>query len=117
MAVRDGTSALGSERGEAMRSRSIDSPSAGDGRQADIRHEADADGFVEDHLWTGIGRARSGCGAAIVGDTDQVVAKLRRYEELGIDCFILSGYPHLEECDLVARHVLPRLRGQVVGGR
>jgi len=114
-AARHLMSALDVETGDAMRSRSLDSASVGVGRQADLRHEADADGFVEDHLWTGIGRARSGCGAAIVGDPDQVVAKLRQYEALGIDCFILSGYPHLDECDLVARHVLPRLRGQVVG--
>ena len=73
---------------------------------------ADADGYVEANLWTGIGRARSGCGAAIVGDPDQVVAKLREYEALGIDSFILSGYPHREECELVGRHVLPAIRGR-----
>jgi alkanesulfonate monooxygenase len=60
-------------------------------------------------LWTGIGRARSGCGAAIVGDPDQVLAKLRSYADIGIRAFILSGYPHLDECDLFARHVLPRM--------
>jgi alkanesulfonate monooxygenase len=46
----------------------------------------------------------------IVGDPDQVVAKLRRYQQLGVDTFILSGYPHLAECELVGRHVLPALR-------
>ena len=50
-------------------------------------------GFVEDNLWTGIGRARCGCGAAIVGDPDQVLAKLRAYQAEGIEAFILSGYP------------------------
>jgi alkanesulfonate monooxygenase SsuD/methylene tetrahydromethanopterin reductase-like flavin-dependent oxidoreductase (luciferase family) len=45
----------------------------------------------------------------IVGDPDQVYAKLRRYIDLGIRAFILSGYPHFDECDLFARHVLPRL--------
>ena len=74
-----------------------------------MRAAADDDGYVEEHLWTGIGRARSGCGAAIVGDPDQVVAKLRAYADLGIDAFILSGYPHREECDLFARYVLPNL--------
>ena len=54
-------------------------------------------------------RARSGAGAAIVGDPDQVVAKLRAYQEAGIGAFILSGYTHIAECDLVAEHVLPRL--------
>jgi alkanesulfonate monooxygenase len=58
---------------------------------------------------TGIGRARSGCGAAIVGDPDQVLAKLRAYQALGIDAFILSGYPHSQQCDLFSRHVLPRM--------
>jgi alkanesulfonate monooxygenase len=78
-------------------------------RQAEIREAADDEGFTEENLWTGIGRARSGCGAAIVGDPDQVLAKLNAYRALGIDAFILSGYPHAAECDLFARHVLPRL--------
>lgn len=95
--------------GDAIRRRSLDHASEGVRRQAELRGAADDDGFVEDHLWTGIGRARSGCGAAIVGDPDQVVAKLRAYADLGIEAFILSGYPHAAECELVARHVLPRL--------
>ncbi len=65
--------------------------------------------YAEDNLWTGIGRARSGCGAAIVGDPDQVLAKLDAYRAEGIEAFILSGYPHAAEADLFARHVLPRL--------
>ena len=67
------------------------------------------EGYVEDNLWTGIGRARSGCGAAIVGDPDQVLAKLAAYQAMGIEAFILSGYPHAAEADLFARHVLPRM--------
>jgi len=78
-------------------------------RQNELRDMADADGFVEPQLWTGIGRARSGAGAAIVGDPDQVLAKLRGYADLGIEAFILSGYPHAAEGDLLARHVLPFL--------
>ncbi len=95
--------------GEAIRRRSLDHASQGVRRQAEIRSLADDDGFAEQSLWTGIGRARSGCGAAIVGDPDQVLAKLEAYAALGIDAFILSGYPHLAECDLFARYVLPRL--------
>ena len=57
----------------------------------------------------GVGRARSGAGAAIVGDPDQVVAKLQAYRDVGIDAFILSGYTHRAEAELVAEHVLPRL--------
>ena len=102
-------SKLDAAEGEAIRNRSLDTASAGVSRQAELRDTSDDDGFVEDHLWTGIARARSGCGAAIVGDPDQVVAKLRTYMDLGIDSFILSGYPHLAECELVARYVLPRL--------
>ena len=95
--------------GEAIRQKSLDTATAGVARQTELRASAGDDGFVEDNLWTGIGRARSGCGAAIVGDPDQVLAKLRAYQAEGIDAFILSGYPHAAECDLFARHVLPQL--------
>ncbi len=47
--------------------------------------------------------------AAIVGDPDQVLDKLRGYMDLGLESFILSGYPHAAESDLFARHVLPHL--------
>jgi alkanesulfonate monooxygenase len=103
-------SKLDAAEGEAIRNRSLDTTSAGVSRQAELRDTSDDEGFVEDHLWTGIARARSGCGAAIVGDPDQVVAKIRSYMELGIDSFILSGYPHVAQCHLVAEHVLPALR-------
>ncbi len=95
--------------GDEIRQRSLDSGSAGVRRQAELRDAAGDEGYVEENLWTGVGRARSGCGAAIVGDPDQVLAKLRAYEALGIEAFILSGYPHAAECDLFARHVLPHL--------
>jgi alkanesulfonate monooxygenase len=100
--------AVDEAEGRRIRARSLDSTSVGVRRQTELRDAADAEGFVEDHLWTGIGRARSGCGAAIVGDPDQVAAKLRAYRELGIDAFILSGYPHLDECTRVAQLVLGR---------
>lgn len=102
-------SRLDEASGAAIRERSLDSRSAGVLRQAQLRESAGSEGYVEDHLWTGIGRARSGCGAAIVGDPDQVLAKLGSYREAGIEAFILSGYPHAAEADLFARHVLPRL--------
>lgn len=87
-----------------------DSRSAGVVRQDQVRAElADADDFVEPNLWMGIGRARSGCGGAIVGDPDQVVAKLGRYMDMGIRAFILSGYPLMEEAQYVADLVLHRL--------
>ena len=102
-------SKLDDEKGRAIREKSLDAKNFGVQRQAELRGAADGDGFVEDHLWTGIGRARSGCGAAIVGDPDQVLAKLQSYQSEGIEAFILSGYPHAAEADLFARHVLPRM--------
>ena len=99
-------SRLDPEAGDEIRSRSLDSTSAGVRRQAELRTDAANDGYVEANLWTGIGRARSGCGAAIVGDPDQVRAKLDAYRALGIDTFILSGYPHIEEAARFGRLVL-----------
>jgi alkanesulfonate monooxygenase len=102
-------SKLDAEQGAAIRARSLDSTSAGVAAQAALRENASDDGYAEENLWTGVGRARSGCGAAIVGDPDQVLAKLAMYREMGIEAFILSGYPHAAEADLFARHVLPRI--------
>lgn len=102
-------SKLDAQTGDAIRNKSLDAQNFGVQRQAELRRAADGDGFVEENLWTGIGRARSGCGAAIVGNPDQVLAKLRAYQEVGMEAFILSGYPHAAECDLFARHVLPNI--------
>lgn len=102
-------SRLDAGTGEAIRNRSLDAASVGVARQAQLREQASDDGYAEDNLWTGIGRARSGAGAAIVGDPDQVVAKLEAYRAAGIDAFVLSGYTHRAECDLFAEHVLGRL--------
>ncbi len=95
--------------GERVRAKSLDTGSAGVAAQVALRDGADDEGYAEDNLWTGIGRARSGAGAAIVGDPDQVLAKLRAYVDLGVESLILSGYPHRTEADLFARYVLPRL--------
>ncbi len=102
-------SKLDEATGKAIREKSLDAANYGVQRQAELRSAAGGDGFVEDNLWTGIGRARSGCGAAIVGNPDQVLAKLRAYQAEGIEAFILSGYPHATEADLFARHVLPHI--------
>lgn len=102
-------SRLDDAAGAAIRAKSLDAANYGVQRQAELRGAADGEGFVEENLWTGIGRARSGCGAAIVGDPDQVLAKLRAYQAEGIEAFILSGYPHATEADLFARHVLPHI--------
>ncbi len=102
-------SKLDDEVGREIRQRSLDSASAGVARQAELRESSDDDGYVERHLWTGVGRARSGAGAAIVGDPDQVLAKIKELQAAGVEAFILSGYPHMAECDLFARYVLPGL--------
>ena len=96
--------------GQQIKHRSQDSRSLGVQRQDHLRAQADAEGFIEPLIWSGIGRARSGCASAIVGDPDQVLAKLRRYIDMGMRAFVLSGYPHLDECRLFARYVLPRLK-------
>ncbi|PIC00075.1 LLM class flavin-dependent oxidoreductase [Caulobacter sp. X] len=102
-------SKLDADTGAAIRAKSLDSTSAGVQAQAALRESAKDDGYAEANLWTGVGRARSGCGAAIVGDPDQVLAKLNDYRDMGIEAFILSGYPHAAEADLFARHVLPNI--------
>ena len=103
-------SELDPEVGRRLKQASHDHASAGVQRQDALRAAAGDDGFASPHLWTGIGVARSGVGAAIVGDPDQVVATLRQYMAVGVDCCILSGYPLDEEAERVAQWVLPRLR-------
>lgn len=103
-------SKLDIKMGTDIRNRAQDSTSLGVARQSQLREEADEKYYVEPNLWTGIGLARSGCGAAIVGNPDQVVAKIEHYIEMGINSFIFSGYPHQKECELFAKLVLPRLK-------
>ena len=103
------TSRLDDEYGRLVRERAHDSGSLGVSHQARARDLADRYGYVERHLWTGIGRARSGCGAAIVGSADQVLSEIEAYRRMGIRAFIFSGYPHLEECRQFGRLVMPDL--------
>jgi alkanesulfonate monooxygenase len=102
-------SELDPEIGRALKQSSHDHQSEGVRRQDAMRAAAGGDGFVEDALWTGIGVARSGVGAAITGSVEQVDAKLRAYAALGIESFILSGYPLDDEAERVAELLLPRL--------
>ena len=108
--ARELVSRLDDAQGRAIRERALDAGSLGVGHQARSRAMADDEGYVEPHLWTGIGRARSGCGAAIVGSTDQVLSKLEEFRRMGIRAFILSGYPHMDEAGHVGRRVLPQMR-------
>ncbi len=65
------------------------------------------------HLWNGLSQVRVNCGSAIVGTPEQVAGELLVYWKLGIDEFILSGFPHVEECRRVAGEVLPLLRRRI----
>jgi alkanesulfonate monooxygenase len=64
---------------------------------------------VSPNLWAGVGLVRGGAGTALVGNPDEVAERMKQYMALGIDRFILSGYPHLEECYRFAELVFPRL--------
>lgn len=103
-------SKLDDEYGRQIRARAHDSISLGVAHQAKAREQADQFGYTEPHLWTGVGRARSGCGAALVGSTDQVLTKLEEYQKMGIRAFIFSGYPHLDEAEHFGRKVLPQMK-------
>jgi alkanesulfonate monooxygenase len=64
---------------------------------------------ISPNLWTGVGLVRSGAGTALVGSVENVVERMKEYAELGIDTFIFSGYPHLEEAYRTAELLLPNL--------
>ena len=78
------------------------------GQQAQAREALDH--RVGRHLWNGLSEVRVNCGTAIVGTPRQVADTLYDYAQLGFQEFILSGFPHVEECRRVADEVLPRLR-------
>ncbi|CAL1238913.1 FMNH2-dependent alkanesulfonate monooxygenase [Candidatus Methylocalor cossyra] len=64
---------------------------------------------VSPNLWAGVGLVRGGAGTALVGSPATVAARMQEYAELGIETFVLSGYPHLEEAYRVAELLFPRL--------
>jgi alkanesulfonate monooxygenase len=64
---------------------------------------------ISPNLWAGVGLVRGGAGTALVGDPEQVATRMREYMALGIDHFIISGYPHLEEAYRFAELVFPLL--------
>ncbi|WP_028229588.1 FMNH2-dependent alkanesulfonate monooxygenase [Paraburkholderia ferrariae] len=66
---------------------------------------------VYPNLWAGVGLVRGGAGTALVGNPEQVAARMKEYADLGIETFILSGYPHLEESYRFAELVFPLLPG------
>ncbi|WP_020202691.1 MULTISPECIES: FMNH2-dependent alkanesulfonate monooxygenase [Cupriavidus] len=79
---------------------------------------------ISPNLWAGVGLVRGGAGTALVGDARTVAARMQEYAELGIDTFVLSGYPHLEEAyrfaelvfPLLPRSVQDKLPGKVLSG-
>jgi alkanesulfonate monooxygenase len=66
---------------------------------------------VAPNLWAGVGLVRGGAGTALVGDAQTVAARMQEYADMGIDTFIMSGYPHLDEAYRFAELVFPLLRG------
>ena len=103
-------SKLDDEYGKIIRDRAHDSISLGVAHQARARELADKYGYTEPGLWTGVGRARSGCGAALVGSTDQIMSKIEMYQKMGIRAFIFSGYPHIDEARHFGARVMPHLK-------
>ena len=72
---------------------------------------------IAPNLWAGVGLVRGGAGTALVGDPETVAQRMKDYMALGIDAFILSGYPHLEECYRFAELVMPLLPLKATTGR
>lgn len=68
---------------------------------------------ISPNLWAGIGLAREGCATALVGDPKIVVERIKEYVDMGIETFVFSGYPHLEEAYRFAELVFPLLPGKV----
>jgi alkanesulfonate monooxygenase len=64
---------------------------------------------VHPNLWAGVGLVRGGAGTAMVGSFTEVADLVEAYHAVGIDEFVLSGYPHLEEAYWFGEGVLPEL--------
>lgn len=64
---------------------------------------------VSPNLWAGVGLVRGGAGTALVGDANTIAERIQEYRDLGIESFILSGYPHLEEAHRTAELLFPKL--------
>ncbi|MGW2835859.1 LLM class flavin-dependent oxidoreductase [Streptomyces sp. NPDC001286] len=89
------------------------SESEGQQRMLALHGGGNRDGLeIHPNLWAGIGLVRGGAGTALVGSYDEVAERIKEYHALGIDEFVLSGYPHLEEAYWFGEGVLPRLAAQ-----
>lgn len=81
-------------------------------------HGGDRDRLeIAPNLWAGVGLVRGGAGTALVGDPDTVVARMREYQDLGIETFVMSGYPHLEEAIRFAELIFPLIGKDAVTQR
>jgi alkanesulfonate monooxygenase len=83
--------------------------SEGQRRMFELAHGSRGKLEVSPNLWAGIGLVRGGAGTALVGDPKTIALRMREYQDLGIETFILSGYPHLEEAYRVAELLFPLL--------
>jgi alkanesulfonate monooxygenase len=97
---------------QIARSQAIQRASGSEGqRRMTALHDGRTDSLeIAPNLWAGIGLVRGGAGTALVGSHEQVADRIAEYHELGIEEFILSGYPHLEEAYQVGEGVMPALR-------
>ncbi|MET0866385.1 MAG: LLM class flavin-dependent oxidoreductase [Nakamurella sp.] len=105
---------------ESVRQRKSRMDSVGQARMAALHDVSEptraSDLTIGPNLWSGIGLVREGVGTALVGSHDQVAERLAEYVDVGIDEFILSGYPHLEEATRVGAEVIPRVRTRFTVG-
>jgi hypothetical protein len=83
--------------------------SVGQRRMAELHHGRRDRLEISPNLWAGVGLLRGGAGTALVGDPQTVAARMKEYMAFGIDTFIMSGYPHLEEAYRFAELVFPLL--------
>lgn len=83
--------------------------SVGQHRMASLHNGKRENLEISPNLWAGVGLVRGGAGTALVGDGPTVAARINEYAALGIDSFILSGYPHLEEAYKVGELLFPHL--------
>jgi alkanesulfonate monooxygenase len=97
---------------QIARSQQIQRASGSEGqRRMTALHDGRTDSLeISPNLWAGVGLVRGGAGTALVGSHEQVADRIAEYHEIGIDEFILSGYPHLEEAYQVGEGVMPVLR-------
>ncbi len=93
----------------AQRKLSVESDSEGQRRMLALHGGSRERLEVSPNLWAGVGLVRGGAGTALVGDPETVAARIREYQDLGIDTVIASGYPHLDEAYRVSELLFPLL--------